>query len=95
MIFEWDREKDERNQQTRDVSFALAAEVFDDAYRLTFEDVRYAYGEQRFITFGHIARRLFCVVYTMRDETIRIISARKANKKELNRYVSHLLQRSE
>jgi uncharacterized DUF497 family protein len=90
MSFEWHNEKDKRNQVMRDVSFKMASEIFDDEYRLTFEDTRYPYGEQRFITFGQIAGRVFCVVYTMRGETVRIISARKANKKEQQLYARHL-----
>jgi uncharacterized DUF497 family protein len=95
MFFEWDSEKDAYNQISRDVSFKMASEIFDDEQRLTFEDTRYPYGEQRFITFGEIKGRIFCVVYTMRGEMVRIISARKANKKEQKRYVSNVLQRPE
>lgn len=86
MQFEWDIEKEKYNQITHQTSFTLAAEVFDDDHRLIFEDTRFHYGEQRFVTFGYIAKRLFCVVYTVREERIRIISARKANKKEVKHY---------
>ena len=48
-----------------------------------FEDTRQDYGEQRIIAFGYLGARLHCAVYTMRGNTVCVISLRKANRKEI------------
>jgi uncharacterized DUF497 family protein len=50
------------------------------------QDHRWDYGEDRFQLFGKIDHRLFYVIYTVRDSAIRIISARKANHREVKAY---------
>jgi uncharacterized DUF497 family protein len=50
------------------------------------EDFRYDYGEPRFRLYGRVEGRLFVVTFTMRGDAHRIISARKANRKENRRY---------
>jgi uncharacterized DUF497 family protein len=50
------------------------------------EDTRRDYGEKRLIAYGLINDRLHCLVYTVRDDLIRVISLRKANKREVSRY---------
>lgn len=86
MEFEWDAEKDNANQQKHGIRFDVAATVFFDPTRLTFVDDREEYGEDRLITIGWVSERLCVVVYTETEDTIRIISARKANRQERNRY---------
>ena len=86
MQFEWDSGKADLNARKHGVGFELAALVFLDDERLTAIDDRFDYGEERLITIGHIERRLHVVVYTVIEDTIRIISARKANKREQARY---------
>ena len=54
--------------------------------RLTFIDYRYDYGETRYITLAKIENRVYVVAFTLRLSNIRLISARKANKKEVKRY---------
>jgi len=49
-------------------------------------DTRFDYNEQRIITFGHIRNRLYVLVYTERQNSTRIISLRKANKRETKDY---------
>lgn len=49
-------------------------------------DTRHSYGEERYQLLGKIEQRLFVVVYTPRHHAIRIISARKANQREVRRY---------
>ncbi|WP_430540790.1 BrnT family toxin [Planktotalea arctica] len=51
---------------------------------LTREDNRVEYGERRFISIGLIGDRHFVVVWTQRDDALRLISLRKANKREVN-----------
>lgn len=86
MEFEWDDEKSQRNISLGRLSFEDAALVFLDPDRVTFRDDRADYGEARFNTFGRIEGRLFVVTFTERAEIIRIIHARKANKREETRY---------
>lgn len=86
MEFEWDAQKSNACYAQRGFDFRFAANVFFDPCRITMQDVRENYGESRYVTFGHIEGRLFCVVYTLRGETIRIISARKANSREVKKY---------
>lgn len=50
------------------------------------QDSRYDYGEIRMIGYAYIGLRLHCIVYTDRNEIRRVISVRKANKREIKRY---------
>ena len=86
MQFEWDDAKSKATRKDRGFGFEEAAGVFLDPCRFTFPDERNDYGEPRWVTFGEIEGRLFAVAYTMRGDTIRIISARKANARERRRY---------
>ena len=61
-----------------------------DGWCLTFEDQRIAYGEQRYITLGHLEGRLVVIAHTPRGENIRIISMRKANNRERKAYEERL-----
>ena len=85
-MFEWDEQKAERNQSKHSVNFPFATRVFDDENRLTVLDYRYDYGETRYITLAKIENRVYVVAFTLRLSNIRLISARKANKKEVKRY---------
>lgn len=49
-------------------------------------DSRYDYGELRYRAYGRIGHRGFCVVFTVRDETMRVIGFRRAHDKEMRRY---------
>lgn len=57
---------------------------------IVLEDDRQQYGETRFIAIGRLYQRVMVVVYTMRDEAIRIISFRKANSREVTAYEQRL-----
>jgi uncharacterized DUF497 family protein len=83
---EFDPAKDQINRSKHGVSLALAGSFEWDSAIDALDD-RYAYGEQRFIAYGLIGDRLYCLVYTVRGETLRAISLRKANKREVNDYV--------
>ena len=86
-MVEWDRGKAAENQQKHGVDFADAVTALEDEMALTIpesEDL-----EDRFVTLGMDALgRLLVVIYTWRDEDIRIISARKANRSERSQYES-------
>ena len=84
--FEWDDDKDARNLATHGVSFEAAQLAFGDVFAVVREDRRRNYGEDRFILLGMVQERLLAVSYTMRDERVRIISARFAEPQERRRY---------
>ena len=83
MEFEWDETKSETCFQERGFDFAYAAQAFFDPNRLIRADLRHSYGEDRFQLTGRIGSRIFVVVYTPRANATRIISARKANNREV------------
>ena len=80
-----DPKKEGRNIAERDLSLDLA-EQLDWTTALIWEDKRKDYGEQRYCVLGFIEHRLHSVVFTPRDGTPRVISLRKANKREVKRY---------
>lgn len=84
--FEWDDAKAASNEARHGVPFEYAARIFADAARIERVDDRRDYGEERSVTYGHIDGRLHVVVYTLRDRTIRLISARRANQRERDRH---------
>ncbi|WP_372782422.1 BrnT family toxin [Litorivivens sp.] len=83
MEIEFDSRKSQRNVELRGISFDLAA-GFDFDGALEVED--YRDGETRYFALGYIDKRLHALVYTLRSDVIRIISLRKANKREVRRY---------
>lgn len=85
MDYQWDPQKASKNYSKHRISFADAVAVFADDRALTIED-DYP-DEERFITIGTDAfGRVLVVVYTYREDTIRIISTRKANARERKQY---------
>ena len=84
-LYEWDERKSEANFLKHGLSFDDAHKVFDGP-GLTFEDTRFAYGEERYITFGHLDGRLVAIAHTSRAGNTRIISMRKANSRERRAY---------
>jgi uncharacterized protein len=88
MEVEWDPNKSAINLQKHGVCFADAEAVLFDPNALSFEDTS-AQGEQRFIVIGmdHLWR-LLVVVYTNRENRIRLISARSATRSERKQYES-------
>jgi uncharacterized DUF497 family protein len=87
--FEWDEQKADLNKQKHAVSFEEAKTVFYDEFATLFEDP-FSDDEERFILLGKSnLSRILVVVHCERgksNETIRIISARKATKKETQFY---------
>ena len=87
MEFEWDPEKAAANVRRRRVSFNEAATVLEDPLSTTFPDEAHSEGEMRFVTVGVSQRgRLLVVAHTERNDTIRIISARRATRREREFY---------
>ena len=85
MEFEWDEEKAALNLEKHGISFETAARVFDDPEYLEIYDLTHSNDEDRYIVIGKVDDVLF-VVYTEREERIRLISARVANVVERNQY---------
>lgn len=83
--FEWDEEKEKLNIKKHGISFSTAALVFDDEDRIEIYDAVHSLEEDRYITIGSVGKILF-VVYTNRDSSIRLISARLANERERRLY---------
>lgn len=86
MNFEWDDAKSDGCFAERGFDFFYAIRVFFDPRRLIRRDDRKSYGEERYQVFGCIDERLFVIVFTYRGADIRIISARKANAREVKAY---------
>ena len=81
MEYEWDQNKADTNVQLHKVDFDQVYDLDWDTV-IEFEDIREDYNEVRMIAYGLIDVRLHCLVYTMRGDNCRVISLRKANKKE-------------
>ena len=84
--FEWDDIKAATNYADHGVRFEDAQDVFKDPFAIEQVDDREDYGEERFTIIGMVENRLLFVVYTMRGENIRIISARGAEPHERRSY---------
>jgi hypothetical protein len=89
MEFTWDEEKRKTNIKKRGLDFADAEMVFSGA-TFTFEDDRFDYGQQRFITMGLLNGVVIVIAHTERSETIRVISMRKATKHEQEIFFQNL-----
>lgn len=86
MQFEWDRAKAAANLRKHRVSFQEASTALHDPLSTTFADPA-SEGEQRFVTIGISALgHLLVVAHTERGETIRLISARRATRRERGFY---------
>jgi uncharacterized DUF497 family protein len=85
MTIEFDPAKDVSNLAKHGLSLA-EAEGFEWETAMVREDTRNVYGEQRFEAIGYIGNRLHVTVFCLRGNTVRIISLRKANQREVNRY---------
>lgn len=85
MRITFDAAKREKTLRERGLDFARAREVFD-GLTITLQDQRQDYGEPRFITAGWLDARLVVLVWTPRGLARRIISMRKANEREIDKY---------
>jgi len=89
MKFEWDENKAKSNLRKHGVSFSEAATVFSDTFSAGFSDPDHSIAENRWIVIGRSdSGRLIVVCYAERSGAIRIISTRKATKREIRNYES-------
>jgi uncharacterized DUF497 family protein len=85
--FEWDDSKAAENERKHGVSFEEAATCFYDPHQMAFYDPEHSEDEDREILIAHSeSGRTLLIVYTLRDEAIRIISARRTTPKETRDY---------
>ena len=85
--FDWDPRKARRNLRKHGIDFDEASTVFADTLSLTIPDPDPSEDEERWVTMGLSNRqRLLVVVHTEEEETIRIISARTADRLERRKY---------
>ena len=85
--FEWDRQKADANLRKHNVTFQEARTVFADPTAITIADNEHSNQEPRFVEIGRSALdRLLVVAYTERGQNIRIISCRRAERKERSAY---------
>ena len=85
MELEFDSDKSAKNARERGLPFELAAEL-EWQRAVGFVDDRFMYGEERLIPFASLRGRLCAVCYVLRGQVRRIISLRKANKREERLY---------
>ncbi len=92
MKFEWDEDKNQSNITKHGIDFQQAKRVFEDPNVLTYEDTRFNYKKIREISVGQLLLTtqqkiiIAVVVHTDRDGKVRLISARKASKRERKIY---------
>lgn len=89
-VFDWDENKNRINRRKHGVDFEEASTVFFDESAILFDDPEHSEQEERFLLLGMSETANVCMVchcYRESDTVIRIISARKATKKEEERYV--------
>jgi uncharacterized DUF497 family protein len=96
--FEWDERKNQENIRKHGISFQEATSVFYDDDAIIFDDPDHSIEEERFMILGiierpkgHLTHAIGIVCHCYREgESIRIISAREATKKERTSYINHL-----
>jgi len=87
ICFEWDEGNSQKNWIKHKVSVQEAQQVFFDEKKIVYKDVPHSVDEDRYIVLGKTeAAQVLFVVYTLRGSKVRIISARKANRKEVLLY---------
>ena len=88
MTFEWDDDKNRKNIQKHGISFSEAIRVFLDEKRIEKYDEKHSTIEEERIKVLGLVYKVVVVIYTERHENIRVISARFADKEEIDEYYS-------
>lgn len=89
MDFEWDDNKDIANLEKHGFVMAQGVAIWGDANKIDTADLRFDYGEDRFVSIGKYEDMLLSVCWTIRNGNVRIISVRIASKKERRLYNDH------
>ncbi len=87
MEFEWDEHKRQQNIAKHGVDFAIARQLFSTEITIIPDDrISKDYGEDRWIAGGLIGEQFYICVFTLRSEVVRVISMRRGNRREKNRF---------
>jgi uncharacterized DUF497 family protein len=87
LTFEWDSRKAQSNLAKHGVGFEEASTIFGDPSSLTIPDPEHSLSEERYVTMGRaFTGKLLVVVHTERGDNIRVISARRASRRERKFY---------
>jgi uncharacterized protein len=96
MQFEWDPKKAALNEEKHGITFREAMTTFDDPRLVIFDDTDHSIIEKRELLIGTSNRvRLLITSFTMREEAVRIISSRRASKKERLTYYENIEKKNE
>jgi len=91
--YEWDEDKARINLRKHRVSFQEGATIFNDLLVATLPDPDHSHDEQRYIAIGRSVRgQILVVVFTEREDKIRVISCRKATPRERRAYEEDTFQ---
>jgi len=85
MTFEWDNKKSRRNQAKHGIDFDTAKALWDDGNRVEIQSP-YPLEESRSILIGKLDKKLWTAIFTWRGSALRIISVRRARKREAHLY---------
>ena len=87
-MFEWDDGKNAANREKHGISFEDILPIFElaEVEGLILEDRRQDYGEERFVLLCPFMGKVYHVTFTWREDRIRLISARRANPREVQDY---------
>ena len=86
MRIEYDEVKNQKNLVKHGLSFQTASSAFNDPQSVIIYDEEHSEGEDRYNLIGAVESHILFIVYTMRGEAVRLISARPATKREIERY---------
>ena len=86
MTIEYDSHKNQKNIRKHGISFITASSAFDDPNALVTYDDYHSSIEDRYNLIGAVGSHILFIVYTMRNDVVRIISARPATKREIECY---------
>ena len=86
LVIRFDQKKETANIAKHGLGFADCETIFD-YHTLVFEDSSETYGEQRLRAYGYLKGVVVCLVYLDQDDSIRVISLRKATKYEIREYL--------
>lgn len=92
MEFVWDENKRRINLEKHGFDF-LDTEKLSENRIYTVKDDRFDYGEERYFTLGLLFGRIVALSHTESDQTVRVISLRKANKYEQQKYIEEIANR--
>ena len=87
ITFDWDQWNIQKNETKHGISSLEAESTFYDKNLVIFKDIKHSTNEDRLIAYGKSAyNNIIMIAFTIRNEKIRIISARKASRKEKDIY---------